>query len=221
MEGHSKPPGLGANALCPERPTHPRDLTQFASSISQGEVQLKLRATVFILHLLQPTARLFGRIQHGLGPWRRRARPRAAPLPVQRTVWCERWAPAEARLLEIENLLHEAGAVATRGGAFDRWDIAIRGGLFGAARALAMVEEHGAGKQLLRLRAWPKVPNVILALGLGLLITALLAGLDQAWPTTFAVVLAASAILLRACADCVHAMQEWMNAVDAYTGVER
>jgi transposase len=33
MEGHSKPPGLGANALCPERPTHPRDLTQFASSI--------------------------------------------------------------------------------------------------------------------------------------------------------------------------------------------
>ena len=37
MEGHSKPPGLGANALCPERPTHPRDLTQFASSISGVE----------------------------------------------------------------------------------------------------------------------------------------------------------------------------------------
>ncbi len=34
---------------------------------------------------------------------------------------------------DIETMLRRKGAAITKGGAFDRWDVEIRGGLFGIA----------------------------------------------------------------------------------------
>ena len=46
----------------------------------------------------------------------------------------------------------------------DRWDLEVRGGPLGGARLRAAVEEHGEGKQLVRIGLWPRVS--ILAVGL-------------------------------------------------------
>ena len=78
-------------------------------------------------------------------------------------------------------LLRKREAV-KRGGDFDRWDLEVRGGLFGYIRAVGMIEEHGAGKQLFRLRAWPRIPAP--AIGLIVILSCYfpaLAAYDQAW----------------------------------------
>ena len=41
---------------------------------------------------------------------------------------------------------------------FDRWDLEARGGLFGSARVLFAVEDHGAGTQYVRARVQPRWP---------------------------------------------------------------
>jgi len=61
--------------------------------------RLRRRALTGLLYLLQPLARLHGRIAHGLTPWRRRG-PRAFGLPVPRTysLWSERSQSTEERV---------------------------------------------------------------------------------------------------------------------------
>jgi hypothetical protein len=132
--------------------------------------------------MAQPLARLHGRINHGLTPWRRRGlRHWATPLPQGIELWSEQWHSAEEWLASLEQALSAQSAVATRGGAFDRWDLQIRGGLLGGVRIRLAVEEHGAGKQLLRWRVWP----VLSPADLGIMCTfgALTAGaaLDHRW----------------------------------------
>ena len=122
---------------------------------SQRE-RLSLRLLVTWLHLLQPMARLLGRMQQGLGPWSWKGFIPIIPRPTVQSFWSERYEPIETRLAQIEQSLQSAGAAVVRGGDYDGWDLAVIGGLFGSVRCLAMVEEHGNGQQLFRLRAWPK-----------------------------------------------------------------
>jgi hypothetical protein len=79
-----------------------------------------------------------------------------------------------------------------RGGDFDRWDLEVRGGLFGSARLLAAVEEHGQGQQMVRARTWPRVGTAGLVAVLGLGALALAAGFAAA--TAAAVILATAAL---------------------------
>ena len=71
------------------------------------------------------------------------------------TAWYEEWQSLEDRLRDIEADLIASGAAVRRGGDFDRWDLEVRGGPLAAVRIRATVEEHGGGKQLVRLRSWP------------------------------------------------------------------
>jgi O-antigen biosynthesis protein len=124
------------------------------------------------LHQLQPLARLIGRASYGLTPWRRRKAPYFAfPRPRNWSIWGERWVAAEDRLLALEEVLREQGAIIQRGGDFDRWDLEVRGGLFGVVRILFAIEEHGGGRQMVRLRSWPVVSRAAFA------VTALFASL--------------------------------------------
>ena len=60
--------------------------------------KLGLHALTALLHLLQPLARLRGRLRSALTPWRRHG-PGGFALPRAHTwnVWTEKWQSAEAR----------------------------------------------------------------------------------------------------------------------------
>ena len=68
----------------------------------------------------------------------------------------------------------------------------MRGGVLGGVRVLCAVEEHGNGKQLLRVRAWPRyslLAGTLVPVAAGLAIGA---ALENAWPA--AVVLGVLAV---------------------------
>ncbi len=125
----------------------------------------RLRLLTGCLYLMQPLARLHGRLTYGLTPWRGRGRRGlAAPVAHDASFWCERWQSTEERVRNLATALRGAGAVVLSGGDWDRWDLQVRGGLLGAARLRVAIEEHGAGSQLVRVRSWPRIARGALAL---------------------------------------------------------
>jgi glycosyltransferase involved in cell wall biosynthesis len=193
----------------------------FDSTFRTDACRLCLKGLVASLHLLQPAARLVGRVQHGLGPWSRHRISGSLPKPETVSVWCEQWAASDDRLAEVERILQHGGADVARGGDFDDWDFAVKGGLFGSVRVRSMTEEHGAGRQMFRLRAWPFVPKatvITISLLLGLSGFALL---DQSWPAVTAIALASVGIGFCAYRDCAVAARYWADALIAYSKVDR
>jgi len=110
------------------------------------------------LHLIQPVARLSGRFKHGLTPWRRKGAGSRVSLffsPTKTfTLWSEEWHAPEEWLTALEKNLMRMHTRVRRGGNFAEWDLEARTGLYSYGRALLLVEDHGAGKQMLRLRSW-------------------------------------------------------------------
>ena len=143
--------------------------------------RLRRRTLTGVLHVLQPLARLRGRLQQGLTPWRTRGAMQRAPLwPTKTSLWSECWQTPEQRLQSVHAALRAEGACVSLGGEHDRWDLEVRSGALGAARLLMGVEDLPGG-QLVRLRLWPHVAAV------GPLLSALFAALavaalaDHAW----------------------------------------
>jgi O-antigen biosynthesis protein len=177
---------------------------------------LKLHGLTALLYLLQPIARLRGRLAHGLTPWRRRGASRAA-LPWGRTctVWRERGRTAAEHLADISEALRQAGAVVRAGGDFDRWDLEVRLGAIGAIRLLMATEEHGGGRQLLRFRIRPWVPPVWLVLAAFSLAAGVGAAAGGAWAVALPLGLAAALVATRALADSGRAIDAAHRALDA------
>jgi O-antigen biosynthesis protein len=165
------------------------------------------RLVTATLYLVQPIARLRGRLKEGLTPWRQRAKPGRAPLwPVTASIWSERWLPQDERLRALEARLRAERACVLRGEEHDRWDLEVRGGILGAARVLMGVEDHPGAKQLIRLRWWPKIPvrGPILALGFATLAVAALNA--HAWS-------AAAVLGLGAVLPALHIVEQCMAAM--------
>src|SRR5205085_9219260 len=100
-----------------------------------GERRWTRFALTAALYLMQPAARLAGRLGYGLTPWRRRsAAGMKLPNPQTHELWSETWQSAHERLEALEGRIRTAGATALRGGDFDRWDLEIRTGLLGGGR---------------------------------------------------------------------------------------
>jgi hypothetical protein len=76
-----------------------------------------------------------------------------------------------------------AGAAVRRGGDFDRWDLEVRGGLLGTARLMMVIEEHGDGRQYVRIRIWPMARPMTFIVAFVFAILAILSALDQEWTT--------------------------------------
>jgi GT2 family glycosyltransferase len=149
----------------------------------------------FVMHLMQPAARLIGRLEHGLSPWRHRGQaPEASALPEQTTIWSEAWREPHAWPETLETVLKRKGATVTRGSDYDDWDLKVRGGAFGSMRCLLAPEEHGAGKQLVRVRLSPTVPKPVTVAGLTLLVLSALALLDDAPVASIGLLLIAAAL---------------------------
>ncbi|HEX5419142.1 MAG TPA: glycosyltransferase [Gammaproteobacteria bacterium] len=157
----------------------------------------KLLAVTAFLHLLQPIARLKGRLAHGLSPWRSRldAPPALPRLWAAQELWSERWRPPESWLEEIASRARSRGAIVRQGGDFDRWDLEVSGGAFGGCRTLLGIEEHGAGRQMLRLKFWPHATwPVALAAALASAL-AVGAAIAHAWPAAVILPLGAAMLL--------------------------
>jgi GT2 family glycosyltransferase len=145
---------------------------------------LSLAIMTSVLCFLQPAARLWGRLCYGLTPWRRRGGGgnMVVPCPTTINIWSERpWLSAEQRLCRFEAALRAAGAAIARGGEFDRWDLEVRGGILGSARLLMAIEEHGAGRQYIRMRLWPTAKPVIFLVACLFAGLAMRAALDLEW----------------------------------------
>ncbi|MBI3978565.1 MAG: glycosyltransferase [Chloroflexi bacterium] len=193
----------------------------FPDAPSSRLARLNRRSLTAFLHLIQPLARLIGRLRHGLTPWRRRGTPGLAlPWPWRAAIWCERWRALDERLRILETATRAAGAVVLRGGDYDGWDLEIRGGMLGGARLLTAVEEHGAGKQLVRLHTWPRCSanGLIPVLLLAALATG--AALDQAVAPAAMLGLVALLLALRLAWECAAAMDTVHRALNQ-TGMGR
>jgi O-antigen biosynthesis protein len=163
----------------------------------------RLRLLTAALYIAQPLARLYGRTRHGLTPWRRRG-PRlpAFPWPRNHSSWCEQWAGTEERVRALVRTLGGLGAVVRSGGDWDRWDLQVRGGLVGGARLRLAIEEHGAGRQLVRVRTWPRVERGALALWVLLVALAGLAAASGGSAATIALTTVAVAYGARVLYEC-------------------
>ncbi len=147
---------------------------------------LKYKLLIVFLHLIQPIARLYGRITHGLTPWRRRGAGAKwhyllSVSPRIFTHWSESWRSSEDWLADIEQELISLKLAVKKGGDFNRWDLQTSGGLFARCRSLLTIEEHGGGKQYLRLKTWPVYSVLSLTALLPIVTLAAFAALDGQW----------------------------------------
>jgi GT2 family glycosyltransferase len=186
----------------------------FTSKPRSPAERCMLYALTAYLYVLQPWARLWGRLRHGLTPWRRHGVVSfALPRPYRSTIWSESWRAPHQWLERLETALRAQGVVIIRGGDYDRWDLQIRGGMCGTVRIRIAVEEHGGGKQLVRLRAWARGSGLKIALSCLLAGLAGMAAIEQAWAAS--VVLGAGAALcaLRIGLDCASATAAYLRAL--------
>ena len=169
------------------------------------------------LHFLQPAARLVGRMRQGLTPWRRCGGERIL-FPFSRSVviWSEKnWRGPEQRLHSLEIAMRKSGAVVLPGGDYDRWDLETRGGILGCARAQLVIEEHGQGRQLVRLRVWPIALPSVLVLAPLFAVLAMMAAINLEW-TVWAILNGpALALLARVIYECGSATEVIISAVPA------
>jgi GT2 family glycosyltransferase len=186
----------------------------FLNSPKSAFRRFSLRCLTSFLHLIQPLARLRGRLRHGLSPWRRRGL-RGLSFPCWRTqvIWSERWRDTNSRIQSLETALCSKGGVAIRGGHYDRWDLAVRGGMLGCVRLFTVVEEHGAGKQLFRVRSWPKLSVLSLWLILLFSLLAVLAVYDHGWLAGAILSVMAVSFIARTYYECAAATASVLNAI--------
>ncbi len=166
-----------------------------AAGGSSRLVRWRMRLRTGLLFLLQPAARLSGRLRYGLSPWRRRSAPRLGmPMPRTRSIWSEQWRAPGERVARLDKTLRRIGGVVFSGGDYERWDLYVRGGMLGSMRLRVAVEEHGAGAQFVRIRSWPRFSRIGGAAMLAL--AALATGAALEGVGLVAVILSAVALLI-------------------------
>jgi O-antigen biosynthesis protein len=182
-------------------------------------------AMVALLHLVQPLARLHGRIRHGLTLWRKRGHETVGrPWPRRFPLWVGRWQAPEERLRHLKTEIEAMGAVVLHCGDFDAWDLEVRGGMFGAARVLMAVEDSGSGTQVVRVRSWPRFSWVVGLAFSACVLLLIAAARDEAIVAVGVLTLIASLIGLLVMHDCGSAtqtIQRGLERCDLYNGNAR
>src|SRR3989442_4554450 len=187
----------------------------FPPSYTPG-ARAQLRLLTAFLHLTQPLARLRGRLQSGLTPWRRRGTGGLAlPLPRTSALWSERWLGLDKRLHAIEATLKMAGAATRRGGAFESFDLEVRCGLLGAVPLLCAAEDHGGGAQLIRSRWWPRCSYAGLAVAAVFAALAGAATLAHAWTAAAVLGVVSALLMFRMTLECAGASAAVAHALES------
>ncbi len=175
---------------------------------------IKLYSLTTWLYCIQPLGRLWGRLDNGLTPWRRRGKTSLKwPRHQYKALWSEEWHSSEDWLSDFYQGFSRHGAIAIQGGDFDPWDLEVRSGLTGSIRILMAIEEHGNGKQVVRLRSWPKIaPAAIGTLIIMILLTAAAAS-DESFFAAFILGCATFAVGATIAWDCSTAASTYLQSV--------
>src|SRR5207247_8294652 len=137
----------------------------------------------------------------------------AFPRPLLANLWSKRSMAVDERLQSLEATLRAQGALPSCGGDYDHWDLEVRGGLLGSARMSVAVEYHGDGRQLLRIRSWPRCSLAAAALTLVFAGLSLGAGHDGYWAACAALGGITLLLALRVVNDCGAATAAFLGAV--------
>ncbi len=180
--------------------------------------RLKLKALTAFLHLMQPVARLIGRIKLGLTPWRRCgfASGIALPLPLPKTftIWSQEWRSPISWLESLETGVKTLRTAVLRGGDYDGWDLELRGGLLGSVRVLMAVEEHGGGNQFIRLKGWPRCTPAGIFMTLFFAALGAASAAAHAWFACGVLNAVAIALMMRVLIECSFAMSTLSEVLD-------
>jgi glycosyltransferase involved in cell wall biosynthesis len=176
--------------------------------------RMKYFGILAVLHLLQPLARLYGRLGSGLHPWRVSGGS-GITFPRPRTIelWSGTWKAPQEWLSRLQSHILNDGVAAVIGGDYDKWDLQIRRGILASARTKIVVEEHGDGRQMLRFRLWPHC--TLTGLGTTGLLggMALAAAVEHAWPAVALLAGIGLLILGRIMHECALASEKLMQAI--------
>jgi GT2 family glycosyltransferase len=170
-----------------------------------------------LLHFLQPMARLHGRLHWGLSPWRHGVAGAVVPRIRVESVWSEQWKDPASWLADLESDLRRRGVLVLRGGDFDRWDLQLRRGMFASTKLILAIEEHGGGRQLARVKMWPRfsrAAGIVAALAALLAVTA---AFEREYITALALAGVFGVIAIRAiqeCASSMHAVSDSLHAAE-------
>ena len=122
---------------------------------------VRMRLLVAFLYMMQPVARLTGRLHNGLTPLRLRGMEGFAfPFSRRLESWCKHWHDPAARLASLEGALKDRGAVVLRGHEFARWDLELRAGLFGRVRISQFTADLAHSAQYVQVRANPRIASL-------------------------------------------------------------
>ena len=163
---------------------------------------------------MQPLVRLRGRLKMGMSPWRLRGR-RSLKLPRTNNLqlWTESWTDPTSLLTRFEQRLRDHGALVRRGGNTDNWDLRVSAGLLGGSRLLSTVEEHGSGKQMFRLRAWPVIGRGALVSVPFAFLLVFVAAWQEAWTATTCFAMLAAWLVWRVVGECSSSLRSIRTAV--------
>jgi O-antigen biosynthesis protein len=208
--------------------------------------RLRYRALIAWLHLVQPVARVYGRVRGmwspptAVAPEHVMRVPWKAPVPslrdavrsalllvggsAQRTFWSESWVDHSGLLTELAGVLR-AARPARPVDLDDGWrasrDLSIAVRRWGWLHVRALVEEHADGRCLLRIetRMGPSFLGAVQTLLLAILLVAVTsAAIALRWPSVSgAMVLALSIIMLRAVWQTTRAAALLDRAIDRAT----
>jgi hypothetical protein len=183
------------------------------------------RLTISLLHFLQPFARLYGRVRGAI--WkpafdatRRTSRPPVASVPLadglrlvsgrelEKRFWSERWIDVQSVLAAIAERLRQQRAIRhieVDSGWWEARDVTIVNRLGHLVDLRAVVEDHGGGRNLCRLRIRFRRGVTVVPLLLAVATVMLLDTADLvAWPISSSV-----AVLLAGAATVAETITTW------------
>jgi len=126
--------------------------------------KLRYRVLTGMMHILQPVARISGRLSHALACAKTQGLLQWTGLGDRvLRIWSEQWRAPEEWLTSLETRLKAEDVATRRGGNFDSWDFEAQAGLAGGVRLKMAIEEHGAGEQMLNLHLSTRVTGLAVA----------------------------------------------------------
>ena len=170
---------------------------RFTSEQQTVAQRFRLYSLTFAMYLLQPLARLRGRLLHGLRPWRMRGTGHSADVLQRISAWRENWQDPESVIRAVCARLQQHECMVRCGEAYDDWDIELRCGLLGTLRMRTASEQHEHGRQLLRFKTWPRVFTLTGIAGVVLAAIVIGSAADGAYLVTGLALIGVTALIMR------------------------